>query len=350
MITVIMPDASKELEQYANQILKDINHDRIIDEQDIKKDELSKITRLLLMVQLDEWGQNLPLMHLLKRMDQMNPHSFSGCTAMFVVKSNNQWFTKSFASGLIFILNQKGCRFIGHPLLEMTKGLNNLNRWEKTSGIPREQLILKMGKQGVQRLLHFSGVRSAEPRVTVLHASSKKISNTLQLWHMVRDSLPSLQIDEFHVENGTLIDCIGCRYQTCLYYGRQKSCFYGGDMIKEIFPAMEKAQALVWVCPNYNDALSANLTAVINRMTALYRTMSFYDKTIFSVIVSGNSGSDSVARQLIGSLNVNKGFQLPPHFCLTATAYEPGSIMESPNIKKRAADFAAHINKELSTS
>ncbi|RQD70110.1 MAG: NADPH-dependent oxidoreductase [Tindallia sp. MSAO_Bac2] len=284
---------------------------------------------------------------MLKVIDQINSSIFEKCTAMLVVRSSNEWFTKSFSAGLIFLLNQRGCRFIGHPLLEMTKGLNNLNRWERTSGIPREKLIYQMGEQSIQRLIHFKPIKHVEPRITVLHASSKKTSNTLQLWHMVKSHLSSMHIDEFHVENGTLIDCIGCRYQTCLYYGRQKSCFYGGDMIKEILPAMEKADALVWVCPNYNDALSANLTAVINRMTALYRTMSFYDKSIFSVIVSGNSGSDSVARQLIGALNINKGFQLPPHFCITATAYEPGSIMDSPNIEKRAADFAALIKNTM---
>lgn len=349
MITVFMPSPSNELEQYAHQLLKHVDYDLIHHVKGITKDRIMKMTRILFIIQLDEWGHNLSLIHILKKIDLIHADAFLGCTAMLVVKSCNEWFTKSFTSGLIFVLNQKGCRFIGHPLLEMTHHLNNLARWEKTSGIPRKELIYQMGHQGIQRLLDFSYPGTKKPKLAVLHASSKGTSNTLHLWHMIQDLLPSLEIDEFHVENGTLVDCVGCRYQTCLYYGRQKSCFYGGDVIKEIFPAMEKANALVWVCPNYNDAISANLSAVINRMTALYRTMSFYDKAIFAVIVSGNSGSDSVARQLIGALNVNKGFWLPPSFCLTATAYEAGSILQSPNIKKRAAEFAAHIYKELST-
>lgn len=55
------------------------------------------------------------------------------------------------------------------------------------------------------------------------------------------------------------------------------------------------------LCPNYNDALSANLTAFINRLTSLFRTTRFYDKALFAVVVSGYSGSDIVAEQLIAA-------------------------------------------------
>ena len=40
-------------------------------------------------------------------------------------------------------------------------------------------------------------------------------------------------------------------------------------LVDEVFPAIRQANALVMLCPNYNDALSANLTAFINRLTAL---------------------------------------------------------------------------------
>ncbi|GAF92126.1 unnamed protein product, partial [marine sediment metagenome] len=50
--------------------------------------------------------------------------------------------------------------------------------------------------------------------------------------------------------------------------------------------------------------------AVINRMTVLYKRVKFGDKTLFSVVVSGNSGSDCVDKQLTGALNINKGFRL----------------------------------------
>jgi len=67
---------------------------------------------------------------------------------------------------------------------------------------------------------------------------------------------------------------------------------------------------MIWLCPNYNDAISAKLMAVINRLTVLYKRVKFWDKTLFSIIVSGNSGSDCVAEQLLGTLNINKGLRL----------------------------------------
>ena len=117
-------------------------------------------------------------------------------------------------------------------------------------------------------------------------------------------------------------------------------------MTREILPAIENADAVLWICPNYNDAISANLTAVINRLTALYRKASFYNKSIFAVIVSGSSGSDSIARQLIGALTINKGFRLPPYFSIMATANDTGEIKKIPHIREDAREFAHNILKE----
>lgn len=118
-------------------------------------------------------------------------------------------------------------------------------------------------------------------------------------------------------------------------------------MVSDILPAIQKADAVVWICPNYNDALSANITAVINRLTALYRTTSFYNKSLFSIIVSGNSGSDSVAKQLIGALNINKGFRLPPYFSLMEIANDTGEIKKTAGIRDKAYKFAEHMISEI---
>ena len=45
-----------------------------------------------------------------------------------------------------------------------------------------------------------------------------------------------------------------------------------------MYPAIMECDALVMLCPNYNDAISANLAAFINRLTALLRKTKFYDK------------------------------------------------------------------------
>ncbi len=59
-------------------------------------------------------------------------------------------------------------------------------------------------------------------------------------------------------------------------------------------------------------------------------------------MVSGNSGSDSVAKQLIGALNINKGFRLPPYFSIRAIANDPKAIFNVENIDIKS-DFFSKI-------
>lgn len=118
-------------------------------------------------------------------------------------------------------------------------------------------------------------------------------------------------VQEIGLRNGTLDDCSGCPYTMCIHFGEKGECFYGGVMSREVYPAVRRADGVVMLCPNYNDALSANLTAFINRLTALFRQTRFYDKALFALVVSGYSGSDLVARQLISAMNMNKSFYVP---------------------------------------
>ena len=100
------------------------------------------------------------------------------------------------------------------------------------------------------------------------------------------------------------------------------------------------------LCANYNDALAANLTACINRLTALFRQTRMYDKRLFGLVVSGYSGGDLLARQLISALNMNKSFFLPPHFCLLETANERGSLIKLPGIEDQALSFARQLAQD----
>jgi len=108
---------------------------------------------------------------------------------------------------------------------------------------------------------------------------------------------------------------------------------------------IEQADIVVWICPNYNDSISAKLMAVINRLTALYRKISFQDKYILGIVVSGNSGNDSVSSQLIGALNINKGFRLPPNFVSMAIANDPGDILQVENIDARINDYVNIVHE-----
>ena len=107
------------------------------------------------------------------------------------------------------------------------------------------------------------------------------------------------------------------------------------------------ADAVVLLCPNYNDALSANLTAAINRLTALYRAAPFTHQAVVAIVVSGYSGGDIVASQVVSALNMNKGFWLPPEFCLLETANDAGDAIALPGIEARLDRFAKNIRGQL---
>lgn len=297
--------------------------------------------KIVFCCEVDEAGFDVPLFTLLKELGRCGKDSLSGSIGAVFIHSAGGLYTKSLAQRIIFLANTLGCSFIGHPVVEATGDYLNFSAWQKVMKLPLKDICLKQSKKLLQRLLEFK-FKSAE-KLLVLHASSRKTSNTLMLWNIVEKNLNGIDIRILSVENGRIFDCLGCSFKTCLHYSQQKSCFYGGVVVEEVYPAIEKADSIVWVCPNYNDAVSANLMAVINRLTALYRKISFYDKSIYSIIVSGNSGSDSVACQLIGALNINKGFYLPPYFSLMSIANDPGSILNVVGIEGKASSFAQNI-------
>jgi multimeric flavodoxin WrbA len=303
--------------------------------------------KIIFAMDLNEAGYNIQFIDMLSSLYKNKEDCFSGSTAAFLITSPSDLNVKHTAQTIALLTNQMGCRFMGHPLVEANGDLFNLMTWKKTLDLPLDDILLELCRRNGKRLVNDHLNLTSKPRILALHSSFYKTSNTLALWNMVKQNLTDCDIEELHVENGTVLDCIGCSFKTCLHYGKQTSCFYGGIMVKEIYPAIQRANAIVWICPNYNDALSANLTAVINRLTALYRKTRFYDKAFFSIIVSGNSGSDTVARQLIGALNINKGFRLPAKFSLMANANDPGSIKLIDGIDAMAKNFADNILKEI---
>ncbi|MBA7542566.1 hypothetical protein ES705_34889 [subsurface metagenome] len=306
-----------------------------------------KNKKIIFAIELDECGFNIPLFKMLLKLKERGDNSLLGSRAVIIIQSSSELFTKSTTQKIIFLTNQMGCRFPGHPAVEATHNLNNFITWQKTFNQPLLEIYQEQTRELVKKLTEENLKLINRPNILVLHSSLFKTSNTLLLWKMVKESLSGEDVRELHVENGTVVDCRGCSYKTCIHYSEEKSCFYGGIMVKEILPAIEEADCIIWLCPNYNDAISAKLMSVINRMTVLYKRVKFGDKTLFSVIVSGNSGSDCVVKQLIGALNVNKGFRLPPYFALIATANDPGSIMNVRGIDKKAKEFAENIKREI---
>lgn len=304
--------------------------------------------KIIFAAELDDLGFDISMLQFFKAIKARSSDAFQGSVGALLIHSCNSLGTKRAAQDIIFLANNLGCRFIGHPLVEYTEGLKNFLTWQKVMHISLEDICVYMCKKLSLRLLSYNHTAKEYPYVLVLYSSPHKTSNTLDLWHMISDNIKDkAAINEVQIDNGSVQDCKGCSYKLCLHYGKQNSCFYGGYMVKNILPEVEKASAVVFLCPNYNDAVSANLTATINRLTVLYYKISFYEKSFFPVVVSGNSGSDSVAKQLIGALNINKGFCLPPYAVCTAIANDPGAIYKVNNIENIAKTFAENMINEI---
>lgn len=302
-----------------------------------------KNKKLIFAAELNSAGIDLRLWAIISKLCCRGAAALAGSIGAVIVRSESELYTKSAASSIVYLANNLGCSFPGHPLVEATEGLRNFLTWQKTMDISLEDICIKLCGELGKRLRAGAPARIERPNIAAIHSSQRSTSNTLRLWRMVCDSLSDCIVNELHVKNGEALDCRGCSYRACVHYGMKGGCFYGGAVVENIYPAVERADAMVWICPNYNDNISANLIAVINRLTALYRKISFRDKSLFAVIVSGNSGGDSVAKQLIGSLNINKGFRLPPYFSLTATANDPGAIEKVQRIDEKARMFARNI-------
>lgn len=301
----------------------------------------------LFAIDLGEYGVNLEYTRLLGWL-RSYPKSLEGWTGGVTADADSDLYTKSAARELVFTANRAGCAFVGRPLVEGTKTLSNFAIVASNLGTDLYGAYVESIKLLVKEMAKSQKPDKERKReLLVLHASSHKSSNTYAVWQGVKQYLTDISITEIGLRNGTLADCSGCPYKMCLHFGERGSCFYGGVMVENVYPAVKKADGILLLAPNYNDALSANLTAFINRLTALFRTTRFYDKKLFGIVVSGYSGSDLIAEQMIAALNMNKTFYLPGHFAMLETANHPGEAMKLPGIEERMRQYAKRIQNNL---
>lgn len=302
--------------------------------------------RVLFTVPLGRYGVNREYYELLAWL-RSSGKVLLGSVGGMVIDADSELYTKAAARELAVAANLAGCAFVGRPLVEGTASLDNFLVQAANMNTDRFGAYKKSAAILVKELVDFERRGKEKPHLLALHASNHKTSNTLALWQETKQRLSGIEIQEINLRNGMLVDCAGCPYQMCLHFGEKGQCFYGGAMVDDVYPAVRWADGIVLLCPNYNDALSANLTAFINRLTALFRTTRFYDKAVFAIVVSGYSGSDLIAGQLITALNMNKTFYLPGNFCMLETANNAGAALKLSGIDERIADFAAMIQSAL---
>ena len=303
--------------------------------------------RVLFALALSDHGLDLEVISLIASLRQ-NPEVMEGATGAIIIDGAGELYTKQTADMLALAANLAGCRFPGKPLVEATGSLDNWNIQSLRRGVSLAQAYRQAARELVVRLMEFSWQTKERPSVLLLHASDRATSNTLQIGtKIVERLLPGCDIREISLQNGAIFDCRGCSYKTCAHFARQNSCFYGGVITNDVYPAINECDALLLLCPNYNDSVSANILAFINRLTSMLVYNSLYEKQLYAVIVSGYSGSEIIAQQVLGALCLNKTFALPPRFCLMQTANNPGEAMQAEGMMERIDDFAAHMLKNL---
>lgn len=299
--------------------------------------------RILFAAALGKSGINLTLYAMLEVL-RLHPDCLKGSVAGILVDAEGEFHTKSLGREIARTANEAGCWFVGRPLTEGTGSLRNYRVAASNHGCSLYEAYLWSARDLVRRILSFQRPVYRHPKLLCLHSCNPSTSNTLQLWREVQRNLSGqMEIREISLRDGTVTDCAGCSYEMCMYFSRNSSCYYGGPIVEEVYPALQECSGLILLCPNYNDALGANLTAFVNRLTALFRRKPFADKCLFALIVSGYSGGDILARQLIGGLNMNKSFILPGNFALLETANEPGSVLKNPDIQQKAGAFAQNM-------
>ena len=343
-LMVVTCGESARLKQTLDFALNGISHERVS-----CADALPQLAekKVLFALALSEHGLDADVMMLVAFL-RVHPRAMDGSVGAMIVDGEGELFTKQTADMLALAANLAGCRFPGKPLVEATGSLDNWNVQSLRRGVSLAGAYRQAARELVQRLSGYSPATKTRPRVLLLHASDRTTSNTLQIGMALSERIaPHCDTHEISLQNGAIFDCRGCSYKTCAHFARQNSCFYGGVITNDVFPAINECDALLLLCPNYNDSVSANILAFINRLTSVLVYNSLYEKQLYAVIVSGYSGSDIIAQQVLGALCLNKTFSLPPRFCLMQTANNPGEAMQAEGIQEKIDAFAARMLKAL---
>lgn len=343
-VTVVRAGASGRLENLLAEALAGVPHERIL-----ARDCAGKLAgrRVLFAFAIGAFGPDAEICELIAHL-RAHPDAMEGAIGAMLVDGAGELYTKQTADQLALAANLAGCLFPGKPLVEATGSLENWRVQSRRRGVEPERAYRQAARELTVRLRDFSPPTFARPRVLLLHASDRATSNTLQLGGAICERLRAdCDIQELSLQNGAVFDCRGCSYTTCAHYAAQNSCFYGGSIVSDVYPALTQSDALLLLCPNYNDSVSANILAFINRLTSLLVFNTLYEKYLYAVVVSGYSGGDLVAQQVLGALCLNKTFMLPPRFCLLQTANDPGDAMRAEGARERIDEFSFRMAKML---
>src|SRR5665648_63469 len=146
----------KRLTEIVEESMKGFKYEKINTVEEFEMTDL-KNKKILFAISLGESGINLELYSMLKKI-RLDNNIFEGSVAGIIVDGDSDLFTKSVARDLVFCANSSGCTFLGKPLVEATKSLQNFNIIAKNMGTDNYQAYINSGKSLVQRLslIHIS--------------------------------------------------------------------------------------------------------------------------------------------------------------------------------------------------
>lgn len=350
MITVVKADCGTDRGGRLNRVLDRALEGVSFEEVDAADFCGARNGRVLFCAALSAGGPGAGYRRILEQL-VLHPDCLEGSCGGILVDGPGELFTKQVGRELAFFACQAGMDLPGKPMVEATGSLYNFRTQARLQNVDVEEAYCRSAARLIRTVEKFRLPGPAEgekPRILAIHASSRKTSNTLLLWQMIRERIGDRgELEEISLRNGTVVDCRGCSFQACLHFGEQADCFYGGVMVEKVYPAILRADEIMLICPNYNDAVSANINAFFNRLTALFRKNfeDFSRKRVYGLVVSGYSGGDIVAEQILDAMCLNKNFSVQGHGILTETANDPRSILKCPGIDSRADEMAERMLK-----
>ena len=341
MIDVILSGKSERLRAVTDFALRGVQYRMLPPNAQLQN------RRVLFALSVDAGGMDVETLMLLRRL-RTEKDAMKGSCAVLLLDGAGELYTKELAQELVLAANGAGCSFPGKPLVEGTGSLYNQHILAQKTGRSLEETYFARARELALRLQSFVPPQFLRPRLLALHASESGRSSTLWLGREVcRRLAECCEVQEISLQNGTIHDCRGCSYHACLHFAKQGGCFYGGAISKTVLPAIRSCDAMLFLCPNYNDAVSANVSALFNRLTSLLLQCSLYEKYLFGIVVSGYSGGDLVARQLLGTMCLNKTAMLPANFCMLQTANDLATAQRIPGMEAGIDAFARHIRSTI---
>lgn len=297
-------------------------------------------SRVLLCASLNSIGYDRHLLDFFARAQGRN--LLEEAVLGVVVESPTPLHTREAGVQLLYHANKLGACLPGRSLVEATNDMENLLPLSLPLGkTPAE--ILESQLQGLARRLSQEKPIRENPRLSVWTIGRPQLSATLAIWEMIRPHLSGVEVELLSFGNENIRDCRGCAYELCKKMGQETRCIYEDYVVKELYPSIERSDGILILTPNYNDMLPANFVSSINRLTALFRKRKFYDKSLFSLIVTGHTGAELLSRQLIGALHVNKTFALPPRFSWEVRAHNVDAVAQNASLPAQARNFAERI-------